>query len=80
MSKFGNMTITTYNSLLTGKRTVINASIGKCGHDGYKEAQIRWNGTNFTYIITDGYNYLSIERTLGTNLKSALNIIEGNLK
>lgn len=76
---FGKMNITAYNSLLTGERTTLIASIGKCGHTGYKEAQIRWNGTCFTYIVTDGYDYLSIEKSLGSNLKSALNIIEGNL-
>lgn len=76
---YGKLKLSTYSSLLTGKRTVLVASIGKCGHEGYREAQIRWNGKAFTYIVTDGYNYLTIERTLGDNLKSALNIIEGSL-
>lgn len=74
------MEITTYRSLLTGKRTMVVVSIGKCGHEGYREAQIRFYDGAFHYIVTDGYKYLGIERKLGGNLKSALNIIEGYLK
>ncbi len=74
---FGKLKLSTYNSLLTARKTVLVASYGKCGHQDYREAQIRWNGSAFVYIVTDGYNWLGIERTLGPNLKSALNIIEG---
>ena len=68
MTKFGKLTISTYSSLLTGKRTILTASVGKCGHEGYKEAQVRWNGKAFTYIVTDGYKGLSI----GSKLKERI--------
>ena len=71
------MKLSLYKSLLTNKKTILVASIGKCGYPDYREAQIRYSNGVFSYVITDGYNYLGIERSLGTNLKSALNIIEG---
>lgn len=73
---FGKLKLSTYNSLLTGKKTILVASIGKCGYSDYREAQIRFKNGAFFYIVTDGYSYMGIERKLGTNLKSALNIIE----
>ena len=76
---FGKMKLSTYSSLLTGRKTWLVASIGKCGYKGYKEAQVFCKNGKFSYIVTDGYNYLTIEKQLGSNLKSALNIIESNL-
>ena len=76
---FGKMKLSTYSSLLTNRKTVLVASYGKIGTSDYREAQIQLVNGKFTYIVTDGYNYLSIVKTLGTNLKSALNIIEGNI-
>ncbi len=75
---FGKLKLSTYSSLLTNKRTVLVASFGKCGTSDYREAIISWNGKVFCYHITDGYNE-SITKYLGSNLKSALNIIEPQL-
>lgn len=75
---FGKLKLSTYSSLLTNKKTVLVASVGKCGYKGYLEAQIRYVNGAFCYQVSDGYNYLSIEKRLGSNLKSALNIIEGD--
>lgn len=77
--KFGKLTLSTYSSLLTNKKTLLVASIGKCGHEGYREAQITFKNGAFYFIVTDGYNFLGIEKKLGQNLKSALNIIEGSI-
>lgn len=76
---YGKLKISTYSSLRTNKKTVLVASIGKCGHEGYREAQISLKDGCFWYIVTDGYNFLGIEKKLGSNLKSALNIIEGKM-
>lgn len=68
------MKISTYKSLLTNKKTHVIVSIGKCGHKGYREAQIRMVDGNLAFIITDGYNYLTIERTgFKVSLKSVIN-------
>lgn len=72
---FGKLKLSTYRQF---KRPVmLVASYGKCGHEGYREAQIRFYDGAFHYIVTDGYKWLGIEKRLGANLKSALNIIEG---
>jgi hypothetical protein len=76
---FGKLNLSTYSSLLTNRRLTLVASHGKCGYSDYREAQIRIVNGKFWYIVTDGYRYLTIGRTLGSNLKSALNIIEGEL-
>lgn len=78
MTKFGKLKISTYSSLLTNKKTVLVASYGKCGTSDYREAQISFKNGAFHYFITDGYNE-SIEKKLGVNLKSALNMIEGQI-
>lgn len=50
----------TYNSLLTGKRTMFVASIGKCGYEGYRELQVVCiEGGVLVFKITDGYKYLT---------------------
>lgn len=72
------MKLSTYRAFR--KPLMIVASVGKCGYNEYREAQIRFYDGAFHYIITDGYKYLGIERRLGKNLKSALNIVEGYLK
>lgn len=72
--------ITTYKSLLTNKKTVLVVSHNKCGYADYREAQIRCNNGKFSYIITDGYKYLTIEKTGFDNLKSLINIVEHHIK
>jgi hypothetical protein len=67
------MNYSTYNSLLTKRKTWLIASIGRCGYVEYKEVQIRCYKGLFSYIITDGYKYLTIERTGFKGLKEALN-------
>jgi hypothetical protein len=61
------------------RNTMITVSKGKCGHAGYREAQIQCRGGRFYYIITDGYEWLGIERGGNPNLKSMINIVEGIL-
>jgi hypothetical protein len=73
------MKITTYKSLLTGKKTMVVASIGKCGHAGYREVQVVCEGAHFHWRITDGYNWLKSGFHV-SSLKSALNIAEGYCK
>lgn len=63
------------------KPTMLVASVGKCGHEGYREVQIWWNGKLglYEYITTDGYKWLSIIKT-HTSIKSILNILESRFK
>lgn len=67
------MKYSTYNSLLTQRRTWFIASQGRSGHAGYREIQIRCFKGVFSYIITDGYKYLTGERDGFKGLKEALN-------
>lgn len=64
------MTISTYKSFITGNRTMIVASIGKCGHAGYKELQVTYRNGYFSADVTDGYKHLKMIQ--GTNLKEIL--------
>jgi hypothetical protein len=73
------MKLSLYNSLLTNKRTMLVASIGRCGHAGYREIQVRCITGRFHWIITDGYNTIKIGHH-DNSLKSALNIAEGYCK
>lgn len=50
------MNITTYKSLLTGKRTWLVASKGKCGYDGYVVYTIQLYQGQWQCYKTDGYN------------------------
>lgn len=74
------MKITTYNSLLTGKRTTVIVSLGKTGHSGYKEIQIRRIDNMWVFKFTDGYNTLQTGTSVNPNLKSVINILEGYAK
>lgn len=79
MTKFGTLTLSTYKSLLTGKRTRVVASVGKCGYKGYKEAVIYYHNGFYTITLNDGYEQLG-QFTSSRGIKSVLNIIEGKLK
>jgi hypothetical protein len=72
------MKLTLYKSLLTGKKTMLVASIGKCGYSNYKEIQIMFHVGVFTWLITDGYKVLK-EGVHNHSLKSALNIALGHV-
>lgn len=75
---FGKLKLSTYSSLLTGKRTILVASYGKCGHGDYREAQIKVQGKHFMYTITDGYSILTTGAS-SRGIKSVLNIVEGKM-
>lgn len=75
------MKVSLYNSLLTNKKTCLVASIGKCGHEGYKEIQVMAKNGQWMYNITDGYFTLNTGTfPLTKGLKSVLNILEGKAK
>lgn len=78
MSKYGKLKVTTYKSLLTGKRTMLVASYGKCGHENYREAQVTYSNGTWSYSLTDGYNCLG-DGSSSRGIKSLLNILEGKL-
>ncbi len=78
MSKFGQLTLSTYNSLITNKRTVLVASYGKRGTPDYREAQIRWHEGCWSYEITDGYSRITVGAST-RGLKSCLNLVEGKM-
>lgn len=74
------MKLSTYKSFLTYKRTMLVASIGKCGYEGYREIQIqRFNGA-WTWDITNGYKVVASGVSHNPNLKSVVNILEGKAK
>jgi hypothetical protein len=75
------MKLSTYKSLLTNKRTMIVLSIGKCGHEGYREVQVTYRMGHYQYQITEGYTWLTAGSLPGEKgLKSVLNILEGKAK
>jgi hypothetical protein len=71
------MKLSTYNSLLTGKRTVLVATIGKTGKPDYREIQVIREMNKFHFRITDGYTFLVVKGGFTQGLKSVLNIAEG---
>ena len=71
------MKISTYKSFLTKNKTHLVLSIGKCGYEGYREAQVFCRDGKFFYIVSDGYNFTTIERGGNHNLKSIINIAQG---
>lgn len=71
------MKLSLYNSLLTGKRTVLVATIGKIGKSDYREIQIIREMGKFHFRITDGYTFLVVKNGFTQGLKSVLNIAEG---
>ena len=75
------MKVSLYKSLLTGKQTMVVASIGKCGYKGYRESQVMFRHGMYHYNITDGRFVLTSGTFPATKgLKSILNILEGNMK
>lgn len=76
--KYGKLKLSTYKSLLTGKRTMLVASYGKIGTSDYREAQITWYQGAWTYEITDGYNSITVGAST-RGLKSCLNLVEGKM-
>lgn len=52
------MKLSIYRSLLSKKRAVFVASIGKCGYGGYREIQVRRLYGVFYFEILDGFKTL----------------------
>jgi hypothetical protein len=73
------MKISTYNSLLTDKKTQLIVSNDFQGDNRFRQAIITYSNGSFSYIITDGYNYLTIQKHGFTNLKSLINIVHGHI-
>jgi len=72
------MKLSTYNSLLTNKRTMLVASKGQCGHAGYVEYSILLSHGHWLCYKTDGYKLDLIKTYEGSKgLKSVLNLIWG---
>lgn len=72
------MKLSTYNSLLTNKRTMLVASKGQCGHAGYVEYQVMLSHGQWLCYKTDGYKLDLIKTYEGSKgLKSVLNLIWG---
>lgn len=70
--------LSTYNSLLTNKRTWFVASKGKCGDVGYVEYQILFKNGQWQCYKTDGYKLDLVGTFAGSKgLKSVLNLIWG---
>jgi hypothetical protein len=69
-------TISTYRGPITNFKTMVIVGNKKPFGEGYKEAQITFKGGQMFYIITDGFKYLTIEKPVRNNLKSAINIVE----
>lgn len=72
------MKLTTYRSLLTGKKTWLVASQGRCGHEGYVEYTIQLSQGQWQCYKTDGYELDLVGIYPGSKgLKSVLNLIWG---
>lgn len=69
------MELSVYRSLLTDKKTWLIVSFGTYADNTYREILIRYYEGRFWY--QSRFPELSIERPLGENLKSAINIIQG---
>lgn len=52
--------------------TLFISSIGKCGHNDYRELQVYYFEGSFNAIITDGYKYLTGVKFC-SSIKEALN-------
>lgn len=70
------MNITTYRGPSTRFKTMVSVNNGGKFGQNYLEAQIRFKQGQMYYIITDGYKFLTIEKPVRNNLKSAINIVE----
>jgi len=66
-----------HKSLLTGKRTQLIINNGHQGSELFREARITYQNGSFSYIITDGYKWLTIEKSGFQNLKSLISIVHG---
>lgn len=72
------MKLSTYNSLLTGKRTWLTASKGKCGHEDYIEYQILFSRGEWICYKTNGYTVDLVKTYPGSkSLKSVINLVWG---
>ena len=71
--------ISTYKGPGFNRKTVIIISNGGNYGSTYREGQIWVENGQLRYNITDGYEYLDINRPIRNNLKSAINIIEGKI-
>lgn len=73
------MNVSTYKSfLIAGKRTMVVASMGKCGYAGFKEYQIRCSNGFWIVDRTDGYNATYIgSYPSSKSLKSVINLVWG---
>lgn len=70
------MKLSTYKSLLTGKRTWLVASKGKCGYAGYVEYTIQLSQGQWQCYKTDGYKLDLVGTYPGSKgLKTVLNLI-----
>jgi hypothetical protein len=75
------MKVTLYKSFLTGKKTMVVLSIGKCGREGYREVQVTYRMGHYQYAITEGYTWLTAGSFNGDKgLKSVLNLLEATAK
>lgn len=73
--------ISTYRGPRTKFRTMVVVSNQEpCGSKNYRETHIWMNEGQLYYIVTDGYKYLGIDRPIRNNLKSAINIVIGNME
>jgi hypothetical protein len=72
------MRLTTFNNFLTGKKTWLIASKGKCGHKGYVEYQIMLTRNTWLVYKTDGYKLDYLASYDGDkSIKSVLNLVWG---
>lgn len=71
-----NITVASYKGPMTGFKTMITVSNKLPYGKGFKQAQITYKNGQMYYIITDGYRYLTVEKPVRNNLKSAINIVE----
>ena len=72
------MKYSTYNSLLTGKKTMLVVSKGKCGYANYRELKITLRANVWTWSINDSYNNLASGSYNGDKaLKSVVNLAWG---
>lgn len=78
INKGEQMKISTYNSLLTDKRTILVLSKGKCGHPDYVEYQVQYKFGRWFCYRTDGYEMDQVGIYFGEKgLKSVINLIWG---
>lgn len=74
------MNISTYNTILTNRRTIVVVDNGQSYSSGlYRESRIRLQNGQMEYCITDGFNVLQDWKPVRNNLKSAINIVQGHI-